>query len=268
MMLHMNAEVAGAVDLTVVAPMYNEAENVVETARRVRDALADFAGSWELVLVDDGSTDGSRAAAEAVAAEDPRVHVVGYAPNAGRGRALRTGFEAARGEVVVTVDFDLSYEPSHILRLYQACTVEDPPDVVLASAYMPGGTTEGVPWKRLAASKAGNWVLGFAWPRRIHTSTCIVRGYRRQALAALELTEDRKEIHLEILERAFEKGLRVAEIPGHLRARTRGTSKARLGRTARSHLAFFARRRPGLVVGALVAGVLAVAAVVLAIVRW
>ena len=254
---------AERVELSIVAPMYNESENVAETVRRVREALGEFAGSWELIVVDDGSTDDSRARADALAADDPRVRVAGYTPNAGRGRALRAGFGAARGEVVVTVDFDLSYEPSHILRLYGALTAEGPPDIVLVSAYMPGGTTQGVPRTRLLASKGGNWLLRLAWPQRIHTSTCIVRGYRRRALDALALTQDRKEIHLEILEQAFAKGLRVAEIPGHLRARARGKSKARLGRAVRSHLAFLARRRPGLVLfgaaaalGAIVAGLL------------
>ena len=260
---------AEPIDLTVIAPMYDEAENVAETVRHVREGLEAFGGSWELVVVDDGSTDDSRARAEALAAEDPRVRVLGYAPNAGRGRALRTGFGAARGDTIVTIDFDLSYEPSHILRLHEALTGEDPPDIVLASAYMPGGTTEGVPPKRLLASKLGNWLLRLAWPQRICTSTCIVRGYRRRALEVLALKEDRKEIHLEILEQAFAAGLRVAEIPAHLRARVRGASKARLGRSVCSHLAFLARRRPGLVLGAVtVALALVAAAAALALGAW
>jgi len=259
---------AATVDLSVIAPMFNEEENVGETVRRIREGLAGFGGSWELVVVDDGSTDGSRAAAEAVAAEDARVRVVGYTPNAGRGRALRTGFGAARGELVVTVDFDLSYEPSHILRLCDALSREGGPDVVLVSAYMPGGTSEGVPFARLLASRLGNWLLRPAWPQRIYTSTCIVRGYRRAALAQFALRSDRKEIHLEILEQAFERGLRIEEIPGHLRARTRGKAKVRLGRTMGTHLAFLARRRPGWVVGAVVAGLAIVAALGVALAAW
>ncbi|NQT53913.1 glycosyltransferase [bacterium] len=252
---------ANSVALSVVAPMYNEAENVADTVRRVGEALADFDGAWELLLVDDGSTDDSRVRAEALAAEDDRVRVVGYTPNAGRGRALRTGFEAARGECVVAVDFDLSYEPSHILRMYETLVREDGPDVVLVSAYMPGGATEGVPFKRLLASKLGNWLLRLAWPQRVYTSTCIVRGYLRSAIDTMTLTEDRKEIHLEILSQVFEHGLRLEEIPGTLRARTKGTSKARLGRSMGTHLAFLARRRPGLVAGAAGAGTVALAAV-------
>ncbi len=252
-----------AVDLSIVAPMFNEEENVGETARRVREAIAGFGGSWELVIVDDGSTDRSRARAEAEAARDPHVRVVGYTPNAGRGRALRTGFAAARGRFVVSVDFDLSYEPSHILRMHQALAGEGGPDIVLVSAYMPGGTSEGVSWKRLLPSRLGNWLLRFAWPKRIYTSTCVVRGYRREALEKLALTEDGKEIHLEILARAFDAGLQVEEVPGHLRARARGKSKARLGGTIGSHLAFLARRRPWFC-----AGVAAFAAIGAALAAW
>jgi len=255
--------VSDRVDLTVIAPMYNEAENVAGTVSAVEEALAGFPGSWELIVVDDGSTDESRARAEALRNEEPHLRVLGYTPNAGRGRALRTGFEAARGDVIVTIDFDLSYEPGHILRLHEALAAADPPDIVLVSAYMPGGSTQGVPAKRLLASKAGNWLLRLAWPHRIYTSTCIVRGYRRAALEVLELTQDRKEIHLEILGQAFDRGLRVAEIPGHLRARARGASKARLGRAVTSHLAFLARRRP--VLAALAVAVAALVGVGLAI---
>jgi hypothetical protein len=127
---------------------------------------------------------------------------------------------------------------------------------------MPGGTSEGVPRARLLASRAGNWLLRLAWPQRICTSTCIVRGYRRGALEQLALTCDGKEIHLEILSQAFARGLRVREIPSHLRARVRGKSKARLGRAMTSHLAFLARRRPALAVGAVlvVAAILGLAA--------
>jgi len=255
------------VDLSIISPMYNEEENVAETVRRVGEALANFQGSWELVIVDDGSTDASRAKAEAIAAENPRVRVAGYTPHAGRGRALRAGFAAARGEIVVSVDFDLSYEPTHILRMYEALAAEGGPDVVLVSAYMPGGTSEGVPWKRLAASKLGNRLLRLAWPKRIYTSTCIVRGYRRRALEQLAPKSDGKEIHLEILSQAFAKGLRVEEIPGHLRARTRGKSKARLGQAIRTHVAFLARQRPGLAVAGVVAVLAVLGFVVLFVLR-
>lgn len=248
-----------AVDLSIIAPMFNEEESVGDTARRVREAMSAFAGSWELVMVDDGSTDASRARAEAEAARDPHVRVVGYAPNAGRGRALRTGFAAAGGRFVVSVDFDLSYHPSHILRMHEALSRAGGPDVVLVSAYMPGGTSEGVSWKRLLPSRLGNWLLRLAWPKRVYTSTCIVRGYRREALERLALSEDGKDIHLEILSQAFDRGLRIEEIPGHLRARARGKSKARLGGTIRSHLRFLAKRRPALCAALAVAALAALA---------
>ena len=231
------------VELSIVAPMFNEAENAAETVARIREAMAGFGGEWELVVVDDGSTDGSREAVERAAGEDGRVRVVGYERHVGRGRALREGLEAARGRFVVTIDFDLSYDPSHILRIREALSDAD---VVLVSAYMPGGTVEGVGWRRLLPSKLGNWLLRLAWPRRIYTSTCIVRGYRREALDRLELTSDDKEIHLEILEKAFALGLRVVEIPGHLRPRASGKAKVAFPRTLATHLAFLARRRPGL----------------------
>ncbi len=105
-------------DLTIIAPMYNEEENVPLTVSKIEETMASFSGSWEFILVNDGSTDRSFECARELAASRPNVRVIGYDENAGRGKALRTGFDAARGRIVATVDFDLSYSPDHILRMY------------------------------------------------------------------------------------------------------------------------------------------------------
>lgn len=238
-----------AVDLSIVAPMYNEAENVASTVERLEACMRDFEGEWEFLMVNDGSTDNTLEVAEQIAAEKERVRVVSYPRNAGRGKALRTGFDNARGRIVVTVDFDLSYHESHILRMYN--TLRDNPDVdvVLTSAYMPGGKTVGVPLSRLLPSKLGNKLLRLALPKKIWTSTCVVRAYRRHVLDSLELESDGKEIHLETLSKILALGYKVQEIPGTLESRRKGQSKAKLRATSISHLLFSFAERPMLVFG-------------------
>jgi glycosyltransferase involved in cell wall biosynthesis len=235
--------------LSVVVPMYDEEDNAAETVRQIRDELEGKVPSFEIVAVDDGSKDGTRAILEKLATEMPELRPTGYRTNRGRGAALRTGFAASRGRIVVSIDADLSYGPDHIVRLYEALTDDPEVDVVLGSAYMPGGRAEGVPFGRLAASRLGNLVLRQLLPSRIHTSTCILRAYRREALDSLLLHSEDKDIHLEILAKALALGLRVKEVPAVLRARKRGGSKFRFRATAASHLLFGASEKPMIVFG-------------------
>jgi len=237
------------VELSVVAPMFNEQENVRSTVEAIRETLRDFPAAWEFVMVNDGSTDNTLAVAQEVAQTDERVRVVSYGQNAGRGKALRTGIAAARGEFIVTTDFDLSYEPGHILRLYAALKENPDLDAVLGSAYMPGGQAIGVPWFRLLVSKVGNRILARAMGGKFHTITCVLRGYRRRAIDALELQSDGKEIHLEILSKLVALGFKVKEIPATLRSRKKGKSKFRFRKTSGTHLLFSVMERPMMLFG-------------------
>jgi len=245
----MNAGETQKVDFSIIAPMYNERENVARTVEAIKREMDDFEGSWEFIMVDDGSTDGSREEAEKFCKEDPRFRVVGYSTNCGRGRALRTGMAAARGDIIATTDFDLSYAPEHLKRMYAELKRDPEVDAVLGSAYMPGGSTSGVPWFRLFVSKAGNRILRFTLGGRFHTITCILRAYRRNVLRSLELESDGKEIHLEILSKLMALGYRVKEIPAHLTARKKGRSKFRFRATTISHLLFSAFERPMILFG-------------------
>ena len=238
------------VELTVIAPMYNEADNIETTIKRITETLSDFDNPWELILVDDGSKDGSLSLARQFETKLPNLRVIHYPVNCGRGKALREGFKHARGNYIITIDFDLSYSPDHILRIYEQLT--DPNqmnDVVLGSAYMKGGKVVGVSPFRLFISKLGNKILEYIFPLSFKTSTCILRGYRREVLQALELSSDGKEIHLEILSKVCALGFRVKEIPATLRNRKTGKSKFGLRKTSVTHFLFSIFERPILLFG-------------------
>ena len=245
-------------DLSIIIPMFNEADNAETTLGRVKEALAPFQGTFELIAVDDGSTDDTRSILESLCKKDGKVKVVSYPRNKGRGKALRAGFKAAAGEIVVSIDADLSYDPLYIHDLVETLTGDTDVDFVLASPYMPGGGVQEVPFLRLWVSKLGNKILRFAMPNRIYTSTGIFRAYRREVLASLELESDGKEIHLEILSKAIALGYRVKEIPAILTARQKGRSKFKFKKTAASHLAFSFFEKPMIVFGFL--GMLSLAA--------
>ncbi len=240
------------IELSIVTPMYNEAENIETTINRLTNAMKDFSGQWELIFVNDGSTDQTLEIARVWEQKIDNLIIASYPVNMGRGRALRTGFKKARGKYIVSTDFDLSYSPDHILRIYkELCDPNQMNDIVLGSAYMPGGKTKGVSALRLFISKTGNNILQFAFPKKVYTSTCILRGYKREALQSLEFESDRKEIHLEILSKAFATGLTIKEIPATLESRKQGKSKFRFRHTAFTHILFSLFEKPIFVFGAI-----------------
>jgi glycosyltransferase involved in cell wall biosynthesis len=236
-------------DLSIIIPMFNEAENVEATLRRVEEGLASFQGTYEIIAVNDGSLDNTLEILEKVAVQNGRVRIVSHSKNIGRGMALRTGFRESKGEIVVSIDADLSYDPRYILELLKVLRTDEDIDFVLASPYMPGGGVQNVPFLRLWISRLGNKILRFAMPNRIYTSTGIFRAYRRRVLESLELESEGKEIHLEILSKALALGYRVKEIPAILTGRKRGKSKFKFRKTTISHLVFSAFEKPMMLFG-------------------
>ena len=229
--------------------MFNEAENAEHTLARVEESLASFQGDYEIIPVNDGSTDNTLEVLQRIAKLNQRIRVVSYSRNIGRGMALRAGFKEAKGEIVVSIDADLSYDPHYILPLVDTLKKEQDLDLVLASPYMPGGGVKGVPFHRLWISKFGNKILRFAMPNRIYTSTGIFRAYRRKVLDSIELESNGKEIHLEILSKAIALGFRVKEVPALLTGRKKGRSKFKFRKTALSHLIFSAFEKPMMIFG-------------------
>jgi len=236
-------------DLSIIIPMFNEAENAEHTLARVEESLASFQGTYEIIAVNDGSADNTLEVLQEIANQNKRIKVVSYPRNIGRGMALRRGFIEARGEIVVSIDADLSYDPGYITDFIETLRNEPDVDFVLASPYMPGGGVRDVPFLRLWISKLGNKILRLAMPNRIYTSTGIFRAYRRKVLDSLELESDGKEIHLEILSKAMALGFRVKEIPTILTSRKRGSSKFKFKRTATSHLIFSVFEKPMMIFG-------------------
>lgn len=236
-------------DLSIVIPMFNESENAESTLNRVKEALASFKGTYEIIAVNDGSLDNTHDILNKLAEKNGKLRIVSYPKNIGRGMALRKGFQESKGEIVVSIDADLSYDPYYILDLVEVLKSDQVVDFVLASPYMPGGGVKDVKWHRLWVSKWGNKILRLAMPNRIYTSTGIFRAYRRKVLDSLELESDGKEIHLEILSKALALGFRVKEVPAVLTSRRKGKSKFKFKKTATSHLVFSAFEKPMIIFG-------------------
>lgn len=244
--------------ISVVIPMHDEAENAEHTLRAVADELRGHGWEYELIPVDDGSSDGTSGRLRKAAADDASVRPVIYTPNRGRGYALRRGFAKASGSYVVSLDADLSYSPQEVSRMIDMLLADSDVDMVLASPYMPGGGVDGVPFVRLAVSRVGNLILRRALEKPVYTSTGICRAYRAGVLRALDLESDDKEIHLEILSKAMVLGFNVAEMPATLAVRRHGRSHFNFHAIVGSHLLFSLLERPAAVFG--LVGILLLAA--------
>lgn len=236
--------------ISVIAPMFNEEANLQNTYSKIEiEFLKNNITNYEIIFVNDGSTDQTWEKAKELENKHENLKVIGYKVNQGRGKALRTGFNFATGEIICTIDFDLSYHESHITRMIRELEENPITDVVLASCYMPGGNVIGIPKFRLFISKTANILYRFAFSPRIYTSTCVVRAYRKSTIKYLELESNDKEIHLEIISKLLSNGFKIKEIPGTLTRRIESSNSPKrktfkFRRHSLSHILYFIQEKP------------------------
>ena len=208
-------------DLSVVVPVYNEVENLRQLRAAIGHALEDMGRSYEVVLVDDGSTDGSRQLMRQMARTDPRLRVVLFRRNYGQTAAMSAGFRHARGAVVVTMDGDLQNDPADIPRLL---------------AELDRGQDIVVGWRRNRKdrmlsrnlpSKLANWLIAWVTGVRIHDTGCSLKAYRGWVVRSLDLYSD---MHRFIAALAAGAGARISEVPVRHHPRCFGKSKYGLTR--------------------------------------
>jgi glycosyltransferase involved in cell wall biosynthesis len=262
------------IELSLIIPAYNESAIILRNVEEIERWMAEHQPQigYEILVIDDGSTDGTGALLDERAKTDPRLKPLHHNGNRGRGRAIRTGFEQSTGRFIICLDADLSYSPDHIPRLLEPLRTGRA-DITLAAAYHPQGQVTNVPLTRALMSKWGNRVLSAGLRGKFSTVTCVVRGYTRDVLDHLELINDGKDLHLEIIQKAELFGLRVVEVPAHLKWRDRDRGQKRKTRlldyipflsmsgTIASHLSYNYVLRPGAILNIPVIGLL-IAAVV------
>jgi glycosyltransferase involved in cell wall biosynthesis len=203
--------------VSVIVPAFNEADVIVDTLERLVAHLHGLEPRfrWEIVVVDDGSEDGTADLADAFAVDHVQVRVLRHRVNFRLGQALRYAIGQTAGDYVAVVDCDLSYSPDHLTRMLH--TAEDTgARVVVASPYMRGGRTTNVPWFRRTMSRSANRLLGWAAGGGLHTLTGMVRVYDGPFLRSLDLRAVDSEINVEIIAKARILHARIVEIPAHL----------------------------------------------------
>ena len=216
---------AGPSTLCVIVPCFNEIEALPALEAALFQELQRIGSPFEVVAVDDGSTDGTAAALRQLALRRSEVAVLEHPRNLGLGAAVRTGIKACTGDWIAVLDADLTFHPRQLKGLLEAQRATGA-DCVSGSPYMEGGRLE-VPWGRRLPSLTVNGFYRLALDSGLTAFTPLFRLYRAAALKDFPLDSSGFEINTEILARFLRKGLKVVEVPVTLTERVHGRSKIR-----------------------------------------
>jgi glycosyltransferase involved in cell wall biosynthesis len=209
--------------LSIVIPFYNEAENVQPLAEEIRHVLDPLDIHYEVVAVDDGSSDPTWHRLEGIRAIDPRWVLVALRRNFGQTAAMSAGFDHAQGEVIVTLDGDLQNDPADIPRLLQLAK-----DYDVVSGWRR--RRQDALLSRRLPSTLANWLISRVTGVRLHDYGCTLKAYRREVVEHLRLYG---EMHRFIPAIASWMGISLIEVDTHHRPRRFGRSKYGIGRTLR-----------------------------------
>jgi glycosyltransferase involved in cell wall biosynthesis len=219
--------VINIVEVSIVLPAYNEATRIEDTVERTAAALCEITPSFEIIIAEDGSKDGTDRICESLARKYDFVKHLHSEERQGRGRALDRAFRSSRGEILGYIDVDLATDMKHLLELIQS--IREGYDFATGSRMLPESNVKR-PFKRGFASKGFNFLTRLMLGSKLYDHQCGFKSFRREALFAL--MDNIKDTHwfwdTELFVRAQRAGYRVKEFP--VEWRQGGTTKVNLVR--------------------------------------
>ena len=204
--------------VSLVVPVFNECENLKVLHDEIRGVMAPLGRPWELIVVNDGSTDGGAELLDHLAMEDPSVRVIHLERRAGQTAAMQAGFRAARGDLVATLDADLQNNPADLPRLLDALGEH--------GAVVGWRRSRHDTWLRRLSSVIANSVRNTLTRETITDTGCSLKLFRREAIEHLALT---RGMHRFLPTLVRLQGFSVAEVPVEHRPRRAGRSKYGVG---------------------------------------
>lgn len=217
------------IELSAVIPVYNEAANIAPLFLELKDVLEKLRQPFEIIFVDDGSSDGTEAEILKLREKDRRVKMIRFRRNYGQSAGLDAGFAAATGDIIIATDGDLQNDPADIPAML--AKLKEGYDVVSGWRFKRKDSLEKILFSRLA-----NWLYRKMARVPIHDSGCSLRVYKKEALANLDLFG---EMHRHIPAILIWKGFKMAEVKVNHRQRKFGQTKYSLTRLVKGFLDLF-----------------------------
>jgi glycosyltransferase involved in cell wall biosynthesis len=226
--------------ISIVIPVYNEEATVRSVIERV--LAIDLPAPREILVINDGSTDGTRRVLDAIGDKPGTLRIIHAPVNGGKGRAIRTGFEQARGTVVAIQDADLELDPAQIADLVKPI-LDGEADVVYGSRFLQG--RPAAPWVTIAANKVLTGITNVLYGSRITDMETCYKVMRTDIARALNLEANRFDIEPEITAKLLRRGHRIVERPVRFEPRSRAQGKKIGWRDGVKALVVLARHRLG-----------------------
>lgn len=202
--------------VSLILPIFNEEEILANNLEKIYATtlqLKDY--YWEIILINDGSTDDTEEIVETFSEKHPNVRVFHHLKNQGLGMALQNGFTMSKGDFVITYDVDLTYSIDY-LDVLLSKIIASQAQIVMLSPYMKGGEVRNVPFIRKCLSILANKFLCFIAEEKLSCLTCMVRAYDGRFIRSLSLRSRGKEVMQEIVHKTMITRAEIIEIPAHL----------------------------------------------------
>lgn len=225
--------------ISIIVPMYNERDNVIHYHNNLFPILDDiskkFSEKFEFVFVDDGSHDDTVKRIVELVNNRTDVQILRHEKNRGMGNAIKTGLAACNGDLVITMDADLTFRPEDVAKLIEKYR-ETRADCISGSPYLEKGLMEEVTAFRLLMSRSVNFLYRTLLGTRITCVSPIFRLYKRDVLNGMAITSSNYEINAEIISKLIIGGKKVVEVPVPLLRRRYGASKINLLKEIKNYI--------------------------------
>jgi len=225
--------------ISIIFPLYNERENIIRYNTDLFPIIDDIAQKtgeiFEFVFIDDGSLDDTVEKIREVTRNRTDVKILVHQRNSGMGTAIKTGLDSSRGDLIITMDADLTFRPVDVLKLIEKYRETDA-DCISGSPYLEKGLMEEVTPFRLLMSKSVNFLYRMLLGGKITCVSPIFRMYRRSVLTRMNISSRNFEINAEIISKLLIDGKKVVEIPVPLLKRKYGESKINVKKEVKNYI--------------------------------
>jgi len=221
--------------ITIMIPVFNEGKIIENSLNRLEDFMKKNYEKYEILIVDDGSTDPTVQIIKKISKKNKKIRVVEHEKNKGIGAAMKTGFKNAKGDVIITMDSDLTYPPQYIPLLLEKMEEENA-DMVIGTPYAKGGNPNEISPIRFFLSRSVNLMDQILFGLDFTTPTSFFRAWKKKVGRTIEIKFDGFEAVSESAIKTKRKGYKIVEVPLKYNSLEGRISKINIFKTIKKHI--------------------------------